>query len=371
MSHPIVQDDETAVLVLSLMHTKGVGSARVASAIQSLEHRGVLAVQALRDGELLRDVLTAEQIQALARSTDQARKTVEELSAQGIKFLSCGPRWRESGYPKRLLDALGKKAPPLLTCLGNTSLLSAPAVGFCGSRKASERGLEVAADCSEQLAREGITIVSGYATGVDLACHTAALRAGGATAIVLAEGISHFRIKQSVRDAWDWDRAVIVSEYVPSITWTVSNAMQRNKTIVGLSDAMILIEAGETGGSIAAGRECLAMNHPLFAPVYDGMPPAAIGNRIMLGEGAYPLHRSKATGRANMVNVLHTVRRVQEGKPVPRAPRPETGFRAPEPSPSPPPVSAVLLDVDAGRPAGDIEETSPRAGRRRRAKEAS
>ena len=76
--------------------------------------------------------------------------------------------------------------------------------------------------------------------------------------------------------------------------------MQRNLTILGLSRAMILIESGEKGGSMAAGREAIRLNVPLFAPVYDGMPESAIGNRLLLEKGARPLMKSRETQRAQL-----------------------------------------------------------------------
>src|SRR4026209_2611195 len=87
-------------------------------------------------------------------------------------------------YPKRLLTLFGGLAAPNLYFKGNLSLLEGPTVGFCGSRKASEAGIKIAQDCAQQLSAEGICVVSGYATGVDIAAHRAAL-AGGATTIVV------------------------------------------------------------------------------------------------------------------------------------------------------------------------------------------
>ena len=71
-------------------------------------------------------------------------------------------------YPRQLAEALGRKAPGQLDCRGNLELLRTPAVGFSGSRKASPKGLEQAAIYARQLAREGWTVVSGHAGGVDL-----------------------------------------------------------------------------------------------------------------------------------------------------------------------------------------------------------
>ncbi len=83
--------------------------------------------------------------------------------------------------------------------------------------------------------------------------------------------------------------------------------MQGNRTICGLSHAMILIEAGSNGGSIAAGNQCLKLGIPLFAPVYQGMPESATGNRILLGQGARELRKGRQTHRAVLHELVSTV----------------------------------------------------------------
>jgi DNA processing protein len=210
-------------------------------------------------------------------------------------------------YPVVLRARLLEKAPPLLFVIGNPALLNTPGVGFCGSRQASEKGITTAEDCSRQLATAGLDVVSGFASGVDLAAHRAALEAGGTTTVVLAEGILHFKVKRELLDIWDTGRAVVVSEFLPGLPWSVHHAMQRNRTICGLSLAMVLIEARERGGSYEAGRTSLDLGVPLFAAVYEGMPVSTTGNSELLGRGAKPLMRSRSTHRANLSSVLAAV----------------------------------------------------------------
>ncbi|CAI2719264.1 DNA-processing protein DprA [Nitrospina watsonii] len=208
-------------------------------------------------------------------------------------------------YPQKLVSRLKKKAPPILLAFGNLNLLSKTSVGFCGSREASGKGLETAYDCAEQLSRDGINIVSGYAHGVDMTTHRAALESGGTTTLVLAEGILNFKIKKELLSIWDWDRVLVLSEFLPGLPWSVRNAMQRNGVICALSEAVILIEAKSRGGSIEAGKTCLGMNLPLFAPVYEGMPESAVGNRELLNQGAYPIYKSQKTSKANLDKIFH------------------------------------------------------------------
>ncbi len=286
--------------VLRLLETPGVGPARVRSLTQLAGNDGGRLSALLEDESRLREVLSDRQIQDLCANEDRVSDEWRTLLDERVRVVSL----LDEGYPERLRSVLGKKAPPLLMILGNASLLESPSVSFCGSRKASEKGLATATDCADQLAREGVNIVSGYAAGVDLATHRAALAAGGTTSLLLGEGILQFRIKRELKDLWDWERIAVVSEFLPGLPWSVRNAMQRNQTICALARAMILIESGASGGSMEAGRTCLKLGLPLFAPVYEGMPDAAVGNRELLQHGAKRLLKSRGTGRANLQEVL-------------------------------------------------------------------
>jgi DNA processing protein len=206
-------------------------------------------------------------------------------------------------YPTGVVS--GRKAP-VLSALGNLDLLDRPGIGFCGSRKASEKGLSVAADCAEQAVAAGFVVISGNAAGIDLEAHRAALQHGGATILVLPEGIEKFRVRQELRPVWDWARVLVISQFVPQAVWQAYRAMERNEIIIGLSRAMIVVEAGETGGTLAAGLRTLEIGKPLFVAQYDNMEAVAPGNAQLLGMGAKRLMRSRETGKAS-VAMIHEI----------------------------------------------------------------
>jgi DNA processing protein len=221
--------------------------------------------------------------------------------------LAYGVLYREDVlYPKKLLEVLGNKAPKALYYHGNLSLLQQKAIGFCGSRHASEKGLETARDCAEQIAKKHIVVISGNAVGVDAQAHRAALEAGGCTILVLPEGIDHFRIKRELKNVWDISRVLVLSHYEPSATWQAYRAMERNTIIVGLSDAMIVIEAGEKGGTIEAGRAALRLKRTLFVAEYENME-TAIGNVELLKKGAIHLKKSSKTHKASLVKLFEHI----------------------------------------------------------------
>jgi DNA processing protein len=203
----------------------------------------------------------------------------------------------EDRYPKRVLEQFGGKAPTLWA-LGNIDILESVAVGFCGSRQASVKGLSVACDAAGQLAETGVIVVSGNAAGVDLEAHRAALEVGGRTILVLPEGIDHFRVRKELRPYWDWSRVLVLSQFNPSAVWKSFRAMERNGLIIALSQAMIVIEAGETGGTLNAGYSTLKQAKPLFVALYENMVDHAKGNSMLLAKGGMRLGQNDETGRA-------------------------------------------------------------------------
>lgn len=205
--------------------------------------------------------------------------TVDTLLANGIGVLYLN----EASYPPRL--ALVDDPPPVLFYIGNVDLLKRPAVGMCGSRDASERGLEAARGCGEQVARHGLTVVSGYARGVDMATHVGAIAAGGSTIIVMAEGLIHFRMKRDLADTGaDFARVLVLSQFPPRQTWNTGAAMARNAVIVGLGRALVVVEARDKGGTLDAGLQALRLGRPLLALEFSDIAPK--GNALLFEKGA-------------------------------------------------------------------------------------
>ncbi len=210
----------------------------------------------------------------------------------------------DNNYPDDLKRYLSTNTPSVLSYIGNLNLLNKKKVGFSGSRKVSDKGIAITKDCVEQLSEKDICIVSGYAAGVDHIAHYTAIEQGASTIIVLPEGIESFRIKKEFKDIWDWDRILVLSEFMPDDKWTASRAMLRNNTIIGLSDIVVVVEAGETGGSLDAGLKTIERGKYLFVPQYGVVPDSALGNNLLINRGAFPIKMKQETGRANLSKIF-------------------------------------------------------------------
>ena len=212
----------------------------------------------------------------------------KRLDLEGVTVITMHDRI----YPPSLL-ALGSP-PPLLYVKGDLYKVGLPGIGICGSRKASQKGLENAEKFGQMAASQGIPEISGYAQGVDAKAHLGALKEGGMTIAVIAEGILRFRHKKVFSEIPDLEsQMVVLSEFHPDRPRHVSTAMQRNKTICGLSNALVVVEANETGGTFDAGMKCLQQKKPLLVIDYSTASEMPSGNLRLIDSGGIPVRSAK------------------------------------------------------------------------------
>lgn len=199
-------------------------------------------------------------------------------------------------YPNRLKDILGKKNPQSLSVWGNLALLDLPSIGFSGSRTVSQQGIKVTAHIAKQCVELGWVVVSGHAKGVDTTAHLTALEQGGNTIIVIAEGIEIFKLRQEIKRIATPDNILIISEFPPNAKWNVGYAMQRNKTILALSDALLIVEPRTEGGTYDAGQQAIKYDIPLFIAEYETISPSKeSGSSYFLQNGAKILYNHSET----------------------------------------------------------------------------
>jgi DNA protecting protein DprA len=206
---------------------------------------------------------------------DTAETLAEELYQRGVK----------------LITPMSPNQPPLLYAIGSPELLDKPGLGFSGSRQASAQGLQHTTELARQAVQQDFSIISGHAPGVDVTAHKAALENNGITILVLPEGILNFKPRPELRELIENSphNALVVSEFAPHMPWGTPSAMIRNETIIGLSRALIVIEAGEKGGSLATGQSALKRHVQVFVLNYADPPSTASGNRLLLNQGAQPI----------------------------------------------------------------------------------
>lgn len=159
-----------------------------------------------------------------------------------------------------------KYAPEALYFIGDSGLvLSAPKVSIIGSRKASEGGKRRARKLARQLAQGGITVVSGMAEGIDTEAHWAAIRAGGRTFAVLGTPLDR-PYPASNRDLFLKlaQSHLVLSQFPVGSRFSHAAFPMRNRTMALLSNATVIVEAGEKSGTMHQAWEAIRLNRPLF-----------------------------------------------------------------------------------------------------------
>lgn len=189
-------------------------------------------------------------------------------------------------YPALLREI--PDAPPLLFLRGDASLLALPQLAMVGSRHPSHTGLADARDFAADLARAGLVITSGLASGIDGAAHAGALRAGGRTIAVLGTGADraypreHHRLYGELIDGG----SLVVSEFVPGTPPLAPHFPRRNRVISGLSLGVLVVEAAPESGSLITARLAADQGRLVWALPGSRHQPQSRGCLQLIREGA-------------------------------------------------------------------------------------
>ncbi|WDT74276.1 MAG: DNA-processing protein DprA [Candidatus Manganitrophus sp.] len=232
---------------------------------------------------------------------DQVDREIEKLDALGVTLLSL----QDPDYPP-LLAAI-YDPPPFLYVKGDPQTANPYPVAVVGSRRASHYGKTVAERLSRELAEQGVTIVSGFARGIDTIAHQAALAAGGRTIAVLGCGIDqiyppeHRSLSEEVAE-----QGLILSEFPLGTPPDGRNFPQRNRIISGLSLGCLVVEATLESGSLITARCALEQGREVFAIPGSILSETTAGTHQLIRSGAKLVERVEDI----LEEILPQVRRV-------------------------------------------------------------
>jgi DNA processing protein len=190
----------------------------------------------------------------------QAASDIAQWESEGIGVRA----FYEDDYPAPLRDI--HQLPPIIFTRGELSD-DRRSVAVVGTRKASERGLEIARTVATTLAKSGVTVVSGLAAGIDTAAHTAALGAHGRTVAVIGTGI---RLSYPPQNLSLQDRicneGLVISQFWPDAPPTKKSFPMRNAVMSGYAAATVVIEAPWKSGARTQARLALQHGRPVVFP---------------------------------------------------------------------------------------------------------
>ncbi|MCR4665489.1 MAG: DNA-processing protein DprA [Paludibacteraceae bacterium] len=176
--------------------------------------------------------------------------------------------WTEddADYPQRLKEC--PDAPLLLFGKGNIRANKGKWVSVVGTRTCTDRGREITRQFVLELAQRcpDLTIVSGLAYGIDIAAHKAALEAGIPTVIIAGHGLDRIypAVHRNIAVA-SLKEGGILTEYMSRTDPERYNFVARDRIIAGISEAVVIVESKEKGGSLITAGMANDYNRSLFA----------------------------------------------------------------------------------------------------------
>ena len=208
----------------------------------------------------------------------------QQLELLNKGSIRCVTIW-DSHYPsllKRIPDA-----PVLLFYFGELKESHQRAVAIVGTRTPSSYGKVTTTELTRQLVRNGITVVSGMARGVDTIAHHTALQNGGETLAVLGCGVDRCYPSEN-RQLYQKIpmQGAVLSEYFIGTGPDAVNFPKRNRIISGLSLGTVVIEAGNRSGALISALFALNQDREVFAVPGNINSPKSQGCNRLIQQGA-------------------------------------------------------------------------------------
>lgn len=281
----------------------------------------------------------------------------------------------DPGYPALLFEITDP--PPLLYYRGRTELAQAvqtvPAVAIVGTRHPSDYGQRWTRRLAQQLAQQGVIVVSGLASGIDHHAHRQALDSGGLTIAVLGTGVNHaYPWSNRALQARIAEAGLLLSEHPNDTPPQQNHFPRRNRIIAGLSRATVVTEAPLRSGALITARLANDYGREVYALPGSLDNPASLGCLNLIRQGAQMIvSETSLMQDLGQMPTLDTPAAQGQGdfKGVSRSPSPSLSTSPLPPKelpPLPPDLAAVFAAVTAepikldalvqqlNRPTGEI-----------------
>ena len=212
-------------------------------------------------------------------SADMVEREIAAVERAGARYLFLG----DDDYPAML--AAIDSAPPALIIRGDTAIARRPCVALVGARNASAAACRFARQLAAELSREGATIVSGLARGIDTAAHVGSIADG--TIAVIASGIDIvFPPENSELQERVAHDGMLLAEQPPGTEPRARHFPYRNRIIAGLSIGTVVVEAVQKSGSLITARLAGEMGREVMAVPGSPIDPRTQGCNLLIREGA-------------------------------------------------------------------------------------
>ncbi|MBT3994313.1 MAG: DNA-protecting protein DprA [Chloroflexi bacterium] len=241
---------------------------------------------------------------------DAWRASVSDLVAAGVSRKAAGEaeRFRDENEPDEVLGEIARlgiqpyhlrhpeyptqlaetpAAPSVIYVKGQMLAADEPAIAIVGSRDATPYGLEMTRRISYDLARAGVTVVSGLARGIDSAAHRSALEAGGRTMAILGSGLDRIYPQRNIPMAEKIaENGALFTEYPPGVSALPQHFPRRNRVISGLCRGVLVVEAAFKSGAMLTVNWALEQDRDVFAVPGSALSDKSKGTNWLIQQGA-------------------------------------------------------------------------------------
>ena len=220
---------------------------------------------------------TLEQISKLPRMNPEKAKEIFEsqekfaeieehisfLEEQGIGIKTI----LDEEFPQSLKEI--DDPPPLLYFKGEFPLSNGMFVAVVGTHNATYEGIKDATEIGKKLVEKSGVVVSGLARGIDTGAHLGALAKEGKTYAVLGSGLNNIYPRENLNLSVEISKnGALLTEYPLNTKVNVGQLMARNRIVVGLSQAVIVVETEDnTSGTMDAAKKAIDQGKPLFVVI--------------------------------------------------------------------------------------------------------
>lgn len=274
-------DEQTLRYWIGFNRAKGIGPARLRALVQyfgNVEAAWNADPERWKAAGLDHRSLTSLLSTRATCDLDAELRAVERAGARAITL-------DDSDYPPLLRKIYDP--PPVLYVRGTLTEADQWAVAVVGTRRATAYGKTVTEEIVTPLARQGVTIVSGLARGIDAAAHQAALDAGGRTIAVMANGIDHVYPPEHRQLAEAIvEHGALLTELPLGSRPERGLFAPRNRIVSGLSLGTLVVEAAEKSGALLTANQALDQGRDVFAVPGNVLSPASKGTNALIQAGA-------------------------------------------------------------------------------------
>ena len=238
----------------------------------------------MTESEIRKIVLKPADLATKIRRAKAAPEYEEELAYMRENSIEavCA---KDESYPEDLRNIYDP--PAVLYSRGALSGSGANAVAMVGARRCSAYGLQMAERIAFDLAKEGITVVSGMARGIDTASHKGVIKAGGKTVAVMGSGFKHIyppEAKSLIPAIVE--KGAVITEYASGTIPFKGNFPRRNRIISGMVRAVIVVEAAVRSGAMITANFALSEGRDVFAVPGRADFYSSKGSNMLIQKGA-------------------------------------------------------------------------------------